>query len=469
MPEAGSRKPLPPAKVQPVEEPSPPQEPVSPVVAALLPHLASDPARLVLEVAPEDEMLLAGVEAFGRREIALVEYFLTGWIVSRLWLRTLEARFPSLDGLSILDFGSGWGRVTRYLAAELPGARIAVADLMSDAVSFQERAFGVEAFPLPKDPVNAGDERRFDAIFATSVFTHLPRQAFVDWMGWLLARLAPGGILAFTTNRPDVLPGALQEDCETPFAFGPDSENRRLDATSYGTTWVRESFVRGTVESLRPEAVTLVFPRRVRHFQDLYVVATPPADASSLRALERDEPQVMLEAAEIMDSGRLGACGWIAVGPTTPPPRRIEVWCAAERLAETSPGPERFDLSAALGVAGLRGWSWSLEVPAGEGGTLGQRPLVLLVVDHDGARWPVLAGRPADWIRQPSELARVEATRRAEFFTRRFEEVASALELSGWERFKLERRIEAMESSRFWRLRRIWFRVKRALGLPAVE
>jgi hypothetical protein len=91
------------------------------------------------------------------------------------------------------------------------------------------------------------------------------------------------------------------------------------------------------------------------------------------------------------------------------------------------------------------------------------------VVDHDGGRWPVLAGRPADWIRQPSELARVEATRRAEFFTRRFEEVASALELSGWERFKLERRIEAMESSRFWRLRRIWFRVKRALGLPAVE
>jgi hypothetical protein len=30
-------------------------------------------------------------------------------------------------------------------------------------------------------------------------------------------------------------------------------------------------------------------------------------------------------------------------------------------------------------------------------------------------------------------------------------------------------RIAAMESSRFWKLRRVWFRVKRSLGIPCNE
>lgn len=439
-----------------------------PVVTALLPHLAEDPSRLSVEVAAGDEMLGAAEELFrGRRGLALGEYFVTGRRIVDLWTCLLRRHFPGRESLEILDFGSGWGRATRYLVADLPGAEISVADAMPEAVAFQEAAFGVRALPIPANPAGApGSGPAFDAIFAASVFTHLPETSFHGWLGWLLGRVAPGGFLAFTASSPEVLPGGDTEPEDASFAFGADSENRVLDPAGYGTAWMREPFVRNAVTRHGTELVTVAFPRRVCHFQDLYVVIRPPGDPASLRDLE-PEPRVMLEHTELTADGGLRAGGWVAVGKGAADPRSVEAWSGANPLAKAAPGSERGDLAGALGDPGLRGWSWSMEIPVPAHRLT--EALVLLVVSGEGARIPVLAGSADAWIRQPAELARAEAARRAEFYSRRYMEVAAALEETGWERRRLETRVEAMERSRFWRARTIWFQIKRALGLRALE
>ena len=438
-----------------------------PVVAALASHLTEDPSQLSLEVAEADEMLRAAEELMpGWPGLALAEYFVTGRAIAELW-RDLMNRHGALPAdPRILDVGRGWGRVTRFLVADRPGARITVADAMPDAAAFQRETLGVETLALPADPDGDGDDggEPFDAVFATSVFTHLPEPAFHGWLGWLLRRVAPGGFLAFTANGPDVLPGRGTEPERIGFAFGGDSENRVLDPAGYGTAWMREAFVREAVGRHGDELEVLHFPRRVAHYQDLYVVLSPPAESKALRRLPA-APRAMLERSRLNPDGALLASGWIAWDRAQPRPEGIEVWTAQERLAvATTTGP-RDDVAPAL-EAPVAAEGWEVRVPSAPGGFTD--PFVLLLVSA-GARSPVFAGTPDAWIARAPVLGRTDAERRAEFHARRHREVAEALETTGWERRRLELRIEAMERSRFWRLRRLWFRLKRALGLPAIE
>ena len=105
---------------------------------------------------------------------------------------------PALE--TILDYGCGYGRVTRWLCAAFPDARISVTDLNMQAAEWCAKQFQCVRIDLAP-PVAA-----FDLIWVGSVFTHLKAEVAEALLERLLAALKPNGVLAITTHgRPAIM------------------------------------------------------------------------------------------------------------------------------------------------------------------------------------------------------------------------------------------------------------------------
>jgi SAM-dependent methyltransferase len=124
-----------------------------------------------------------------------VDWFLEG---GRLGYETVRAHAP--DRLaSVLDFGCGCGRVTRYWLGT--GTRVAGSDLNEDAVEWCRRNLPFARFELNGlAPPLAFDDGAFDLVYGLSVFTHLPEELQVAWLHELSRVLRPGGRLLLTTH-----------------------------------------------------------------------------------------------------------------------------------------------------------------------------------------------------------------------------------------------------------------------------
>jgi SAM-dependent methyltransferase len=122
--------------------------------------------------------------------------------------RRLTARFTehgdvALHRARVLDFGCGWGRLTRMLARDVaPGMLFGCdpAQLVLDVC----RATGVPATVARSElvPDSVPFEGSFDLAFAFSVFTHLSETAHERSLLALHGALRPGAILVVTVRPP---------------------------------------------------------------------------------------------------------------------------------------------------------------------------------------------------------------------------------------------------------------------------
>jgi SAM-dependent methyltransferase len=104
----------------------------------------------------------------------------------------------------LLDFGVGWGRITRFFLRELPIENIYGIDVMEEFVNICKQTFRNDNFQLttPFPPTQIPDEK-FDYIVGYSVFSHLSEKACASWMREFYRILVPGGMVALTTRgRP---------------------------------------------------------------------------------------------------------------------------------------------------------------------------------------------------------------------------------------------------------------------------
>ncbi|MBW8875244.1 MAG: class I SAM-dependent methyltransferase [Acidobacteria bacterium] len=440
----------------------------NPRIAALLADLGIDPGTVDLAVDARDEMLAFLVESCGGdRDRALFQYFQSGASIAESLGQVLRWRFGDIGDpgdpgrvRSLLDFASGYGRVTRFLVREVPPERVWVADVYAAGVRFQTERFGVHGLVSAVRPEDFACGERFDAILVTSLFTHLPEERFVAWLRVLLGLLNPGGLLAFSAHSPEVLP-AGREMPAGGFLFVATSESGSLDTSDYGSTWVTEAFVRSALERAidpgSPGASFHLVERALCNFQDLYLVSPEPGvDFSSLAF--QGEPQVFVERAELAADGCLEVAGWAAVRNGTV--REVEVWLDGERLAAGPVGGERDDVAGVFGESHRRS-EWVCRCRLPERASRSAAVLRLRAVDGRGRGHVLWAGSVEGLLLAATHLE-------AEHFRGLSGHLEAVLAHErAWtavEKRAFEARIAAMKASRFWKLRNAWFRLKVRLG-----
>jgi SAM-dependent methyltransferase len=444
----------------------------SPLVPPLLSDLGVASGTLDLAIDARDEMLGFLGDVFeGDRDRALFGYFRSGASIADSLGQALRWRFGDRfgDTIRLLDFASGYGRVTRFLVREVPPERVWVADVYAGGVRFQKERFGVHGIVSTIRPEDFACAERFDAILVTSLFTHLPDERFVAWLRVLLGLLAPGGMLAFSTHSPQVLPpdAAMPENG---IFFVETSESDSLAKSDYGSTWVTEAFVRSALDramagtGMTPGSSLHRLERGLCNFQDLYLaLPEPEVDFSALDF--HSEPHLVVEQARLADGGRrLELQGWAALRSGAA--REVEVMLDGERIAAAPVAEPRPDVAAYLASYGgddrylHSGWNVSCPLPVGVSRTAAV--LRLRAVDGRGKSQPLWAGSLEALLlggsRMEAEKFRNELWQAQALLAEERARVAPEIEA-------LRNRLQAMEASRFWKLRNAWFRVKRGLGL----
>jgi SAM-dependent methyltransferase len=106
----------------------------------------------------------------------------------------------------VLDFGCGWGRLTRFVARDVEPGNLCGCDPVEDILDVCRRtrvpgAFARSDFVPERVPFDGP----FDLAFAFSVFTHLSEGAHESCLRALHTALRPGGILVVTIRPPAYL------------------------------------------------------------------------------------------------------------------------------------------------------------------------------------------------------------------------------------------------------------------------
>jgi SAM-dependent methyltransferase len=158
------------------------------------------------------------------------------------------------DALKILEFASGYGRVTRYLPTMLSRADITASDIHPEACAFVREHIGVNSAVSATDPESLSVGSGFDFVFVLSLFSHLPDKSFARWMRALYETLAPGGALLITTHgetsrllfsRVDL----SQDESGDGWVYRRQSDQADLDLETYGTMLVKPRYVLSAIET----------------------------------------------------------------------------------------------------------------------------------------------------------------------------------------------------------------------------
>jgi SAM-dependent methyltransferase len=235
-------------------------------------NFTRDPDRFITAVDPRCQMYSYGFARPDRDPAAAFIYLDSGLKMLHPLAALARARFGGLSNVGrLLDFASGFGRLTRFLVQEMPPAAIVVSDIQAEAVESQRRTFGVDGFESVFDPAQLRCSDAFDVIFVASLFTHLPQARFHAWLTRLIELLTPTGMLVFSVHDEALLLPHRPMPASG-IDFNPSvSEIGTLDGSEYGSTHVSAQFVGRALEAAaRGRGSHHRIPQGLWH-HDLYV------------------------------------------------------------------------------------------------------------------------------------------------------------------------------------------------------
>lgn len=277
----------------------------------------------------------------------------------------VEGVFGGFDRLgSVLDFASGWGRLTRVLEQKLPASRIAVADIYHDAVAWQAKTFGVQAVPSTPDPAALKYKAGHDLIFVGSMFSHLPDALFNAWLAKLYGLLSRRGVLAFSVHDESFLPAGETLD-PSGLSYFRFSESGTLDHDIYGMSYVSEAYVGRAIEALggglfKGKPTWRRYPKGLYENQDLYVVAAPGVDISGL--VVASPPMGGFETASLLTTGEVEWSGWCLERTPGQAITRVAAYLDGKPGPTAPPSDERPDVLTHFPKAANAPRAWRLRL-----------------------------------------------------------------------------------------------------------
>ncbi len=203
---------------------------------------------------------------------AVTRYFETG-NMSATKLRGILLNDLKADKrpMSLLEFASGYGCVSRHLKNFSNEIDVWASDIHDEARDFYVSCLGMKFIKSVTAPRDFKPSQTFDAVFALSFFSHIPEATWGQWLRALFACTGRGGYLIFTTHGI-VSNRGLKGFSEKGFKFEPHSEQKDLSVQEYGHTCTTPTFVRGEVSTLENAELFLFREGDWWGHQDLYVV-----------------------------------------------------------------------------------------------------------------------------------------------------------------------------------------------------
>jgi LPS sulfotransferase NodH/SAM-dependent methyltransferase len=107
---------------------------------------------------------------------------------------------PHTQYNSILDFPSGWGRVTRWLRAGFPDADLTVCDIIAEATDWCAKKFNAVPVYSSKDFSKVYFSRKFDLIWVGSLVTNLHEDKAKEFFQFAINLLKKNGLLFITLH-----------------------------------------------------------------------------------------------------------------------------------------------------------------------------------------------------------------------------------------------------------------------------
>jgi ubiquinone/menaquinone biosynthesis C-methylase UbiE len=106
---------------------------------------------------------------------------------------------PGLRDSTVLDFGSGWGRISRVLLTEVAPSRLYAADVDPEMTALVNTTLpGINALTVTPHPPTVLGDASMDVAVAFSVFSHLSGDAHKAWAHEFGRVVKPGGVIAVT-------------------------------------------------------------------------------------------------------------------------------------------------------------------------------------------------------------------------------------------------------------------------------
>jgi SAM-dependent methyltransferase len=105
-----------------------------------------------------------------------------------------------------VDFGCGWGRITRFFVKDMEPTRLVGLDCVELMIDVAQKTNPWATFLLTTAlPPSGLADASADLVFCYSVFSHLSEEAHLQWVREFRRLLRPGGLLVATTRPREFL------------------------------------------------------------------------------------------------------------------------------------------------------------------------------------------------------------------------------------------------------------------------
>ncbi|HEX6094955.1 MAG TPA: class I SAM-dependent methyltransferase [Thermoanaerobaculia bacterium] len=402
-----------------------------------------------------DDMLDFALQIFDYdRDRALTSYFQNALEQYALVRHVAAWRTAGRGPLGkMLDFASGYGRLTRLLVHERLADEVTVSDILEGGMEFQARQFGVRTILSTTDPAQFAAPEKYDLIFVASLFTHLPEATFLAWLRRLAELLTPDGLLVFSVHDELLAP----EPFEGGIKFESRSESRVLDVNDYGSTWVTEEYVRRQVAAIDPSFACIRMRRALAEWQDIYVVSPSPVPSPEPRRV----PKGFVDRMEATAEG-VHLHGW-ATGVTERADRvdvRLGHRTEDAVVATTRDFAPRPDVAAFVGADTALESGWQIVIPHSRIRSYRYEVVTVSAWTRSGEERILFLGT-LDSLKGHTAHEKARALEQA--LGTQSQELATTrhdLAVAVHHRAELEAHIAAMKQSRFWKARDAWFALK---------